>query len=115
MSDEKDLEIEVIKADALTTLEISGSFYARISTLLINLSTRLDLKVYTKIISKFKEDFMFKPENEDEANIQTLLALVSSLEVNFLKDKKNYTIEKITDQDIIDNAKRMSESEDNVD
>lgn len=109
MSDNENRSVEVIKEDAQILLPISGSFYGRLSKLLISIATTMELKDYGKTVSKFKEDFFFEPETEQEANIQTLLALVASCEALFLEDKKNFDLQEITDKDL-DELKKYHES-----
>lgn len=100
MSDENNNKIEVIKQDAQILLPISGSFYGRLTKLLVSVATTMDLKDYGMTVAKFKDDFFFEPESEEEANIQTLLALVASCEQIFLDDEKNYTLEEISEEDL---------------
>jgi hypothetical protein len=109
MSDNENRSVEVIKEDAQILLPISGSFYGRLTKLLISIATTMELKDYGKTVSKFKEDFFFEPETEQEANIQTLLALVASCEALFLEDKKNFDLREITDKDL-DELKKYNES-----
>lgn len=109
MSDNENASIEVIKEDAQILLPISGSFYGRLSKLLISIATTMELKDYGKTVSKFKEDFFFEAETEEEANIQTLLALVASCESLFLQDKNNFDLQEITEEDLAE-LKKYHES-----
>lgn len=91
--------IEVIKPEAVIELPISGSFYGRLNKLLISVAAKLELKDYVEILAKFKEDFKFEAKTEDEANIQTLLALIASIEAGFAQDKSNYDIQTFTEEE----------------
>ncbi len=53
MSDNENRSVEVIKEDAQIMLPISGSFYGRLSKLLISVATTMELKDYGNTVCKF--------------------------------------------------------------
>lgn len=85
-------KIPNIPADAILTLEVSGTFLKKCQTLLIALSEQMGPDKITASLTKFK-DTQSSPEDVEEATLFIMTALVGALEKNAVDQKKVVIVE----------------------
>ncbi len=80
------IKYDTIPQDALISIEISGSFYQKLTGLLFHLGSSVSNEEFAKVIANIKED---KPvESVFQLNIEIILALIYEVETNAKKQNK---------------------------
>jgi hypothetical protein len=87
MADEKLFKLPIVKADAIITIEVSGTFLKKCQTLLLQLGHDAGQDKIKAILNKFK-DTNNVPEDTNEAVIFTLTALVGEMESQAVKQNQ---------------------------
>jgi hypothetical protein len=90
--DNKVYKIPNIPADAMISLEVSGTFLKKCQTLLIALSEQMGNEKLTASLTKFK-DTQTSPEDVEEATLFIMTAIVGTLEKNAVDQKKVVIVE----------------------
>lgn len=74
------IKYDTIPNDALIDITISGSFYKKLTSLLIHVGSSVSNEEFTKILANIKED---KPvDSVIQLNVEVLLALIYEIETN---------------------------------
>lgn len=105
--------VEVFPLDAIVSINISGSFYSRLTQLLIDHATTRD----NKSLAKAYEDLQNRePQDSYEYHLLTLSALIKEIEDQVRKDNKfetidNATLEKLVADLNLDDPQSQSQPE----
>lgn len=86
-------EVEVFPLDAIVTIEISGSFYARLTQLLLDHAMSKDNKTLAAAYENLKNK---EPQDAYEYHLLTLSALVKEIESKVKEENKFEKIDEAT-------------------
>jgi hypothetical protein len=73
-------KVEVVKHDAIITIQLSGSFYKNIQAVLLHLAQSRESEDLTELIDKINDEVSSDEYDDWERSIETLMILCSEIE-----------------------------------
>lgn len=95
MSEFKKVKLQVIPADAVVNIDISGHFYKRITAVYFNFVSNIETATFEKIVQHLEKDELDKLTTNERNNaiyLRTLLTLMHTIENKFTE--ANLDVEK---------------------